>query len=147
MVLLRCLLFIILGAVKELVENSLDAHSTVIEIRFKDYGLESLQVIDNGVGIPSHSFESIAMKHHTSKLSSFNDLGQVKTFGFRGEALSSLCALTDFVECITATEDTAPKGNKIQFDNQGKLKEVQNTIARQVSSTFILYLFIYLFNC
>ncbi|KAJ6674924.1 MISMATCH REPAIR ENDONUCLEASE PMS2-RELATED [Salix viminalis] len=79
------------SAVKELVENSLDAGATVIEIILKDYGLESFQVIDNGCGISPNNFKVLALKHHTSKLGDFHDLQSLTTFGFRGEALSSLC--------------------------------------------------------
>jgi DNA mismatch repair protein PMS2 len=62
-----------------------------------------------------------ALKHHTSKLRTFEDLESVTTFGFRGEALSSLCALADF-HIVTATASEAPKGNKLEFEMSGKLK-------------------------
>ena len=80
-------------AVKELVENSLDAGATNIEVRIKNWGADSLEVIDNGVGVLPQNFAGLALKHHTSKLTTFDDLPGVETFGFRGEALSSLCAL------------------------------------------------------
>ena len=80
-------------AVKELVENSLDAGSTNVEVKLKDYGSESIEVIDNGSGIHPKDYEAIALKHYTSKLKEFSDLTLVETFGFRGEALSSLSAL------------------------------------------------------
>ena len=80
-------------AMKELVENSMDAAATNIDIRLKDYGAELLEVIDNGSGVEPHNFEALTLKHHTSKLRDFSDLASVETFGFRGEALSSLCAL------------------------------------------------------
>ncbi|CAN4091435.1 unnamed protein product [Withania somnifera] len=83
------------SAVKELIENSLDAGATSIRVSLKDYGAESFQVIDNGCGISPHNFKVLALKHHTSKLSDFPDLQSLATFGFRGEALSSLCALGD----------------------------------------------------
>ena len=84
------------SVVKELVENSLDAGATSIEIRFKNHGLDSIEVQDNGNGIGPEDYETIALKHYTSKLSTYEDLTQLDTFGFRGEALSSLCALSDF---------------------------------------------------
>ncbi|KAK2173846.1 hypothetical protein NP493_847g00042 [Ridgeia piscesae] len=80
-------------AVKELVENSLDAGATNIEIRLKEYGRELVEVIDNGSGVEESNIEGLTLKHHTSKLRDFTDLSGVETFGFRGEALSSLCAL------------------------------------------------------
>lgn len=80
-------------AMKELVENSLDAGATNIEIKLKNHGADFLEVNDNGFGVEPHNFEALTLKHHTSKLRDFSDLTSVETFGFRGEALSSLCAL------------------------------------------------------
>ncbi|KAH9886499.1 hypothetical protein C8Q73DRAFT_748955 [Cubamyces lactineus] len=122
-------------AVKELVENSLDAGATTIEVRFKNYGLESFEVIDNGSGIAPADYDSIALKHHTSKLSSFTDLEAVTTFGFRGEALSSLCALAESVSVTTATAAEAPVGTVIEFERTGKTKERKGKAARQRGTT------------
>ncbi|OJT04390.1 Mismatch repair endonuclease PMS2 [Trametes pubescens] len=122
-------------AVKELVENSLDAGATNIEVRFKDYGLESFEVIDNGSGISPADYDSIALKHHTSKLSSFTDLEAVTTFGFRGEALSSLCALAESVSVTTATSAEAPIGTVIEFERTGKVKSRKGKAARQRGTT------------
>lgn len=80
-------------AMKELVENSLDAGATNIDIKLKNHGADVLEVNDNGAGVEPHNFEALTLKHHTSKLKDFSDLASVETFGFRGEALSSLCAL------------------------------------------------------
>lgn len=80
-------------AMKELVENSLDAGATNIDIKLKNHGADVLEVNDNGLGVEPHNFEALTLKHHTSKLRDFSDLSSVETFGFRGEALSSLCAL------------------------------------------------------
>lgn len=59
----------------------------------KDYGSLLLEVADNGCGVHPNDYEALALKHYTSKLKEFSDLMTVATFGFRGEALSSLCAL------------------------------------------------------
>ena len=59
----------------------------------KEYGSESIEVVDNGHGVEECNFAGLTLKHHTSKLRDFSDLTSVDTFGFRGEALSSLCAL------------------------------------------------------
>lgn len=61
------------------------------------------------------------MKHYTSKLRNYDDLSNLETFGFRGEALSSLCALSDF-RIITAQAHEAPKATKLEFEHSGKLK-------------------------
>ncbi|KAF2837187.1 DNA mismatch repair protein MutL [Patellaria atrata CBS 101060] len=110
------------SVVKELVENSLDARATSIDVRFKNYGLDSIEVQDNGAGIASEDFETIALKHYTSKLSNYADLSTLQTFGFRGEALSSLCALSKF-HIITARASDGPKGTRLEFEPSGKLKE------------------------
>ncbi|EGG04475.1 uncharacterized protein MELLADRAFT_37375, partial [Melampsora larici-populina 98AG31] len=107
-------------AVKELLENSLDAGANAVEIRFKEYGLDGLEVIDNGTGIPEQDLATVGLNHHTSKLTTFEDLGQLKTFGFRGEALSSLCGLSK-VKLQTSTSETEPRGWAVDFDKLGNV--------------------------
>lgn len=121
------------SVVKELVENSLDAGATSIEVRFRNNGLDAIEVQDNGTGIAPEDFESIALKHHTSKLSTYDDLGNLQTFGFRGEALSSLCALSDF-HVVTARGVDGPKGTKLEFDVSGKLAG-KSVVASQKGTT------------
>ncbi|KIW96256.1 uncharacterized protein Z519_03324 [Cladophialophora bantiana CBS 173.52] len=115
---------------KELVENSLDAGATAVDIRFKNHGLDSIEVQDNGSGIAPANYDNIALKHYTSKLTSFDDLSSLQTFGFRGEALSSLCALSKF-SIVTAQADEAPKGKRLDFDSLGKLKSVTVVAAQK----------------
>lgn len=117
---------------KELVENSLDAQATSIEVRFKNNGLDTIEVQDNGVGISSENYETIALKHYTSKLSNYDDLSSLRTFGFQAK-LSSLCALSKF-HVITARADEAPKGTRLDFEASGKLKGIQ-VIASQRGTT------------
>jgi DNA mismatch repair protein PMS2 len=62
-----------------------------------------------------------ALKHYTSKLSTYSDLTSLTTFGFRGEALSSLCALSNF-HVVTARASDGPKGTRLDFEISGKLK-------------------------
>ncbi|KAG2144411.1 uncharacterized protein EDB93DRAFT_538927 [Suillus bovinus] len=125
-------------AVKELVENSLDARATNIEVRFLNYGLKSIEVIDNGCGIAKKDYESVALKHHTSKLAAFEDLSTVLTFGFRGEALSSLCALSDSVTLTTATASEAPMGTILEMDRNGRLRNSSSKVARQRGTTVVV---------
>jgi len=106
---------------KELVENSLDAGATSIEVRFKNYGLDSIEVQDNGNGISPDDYETVALKHYTSKLTTYDDLSSLGTFGFRGEALSSLCALSKF-HITTARASDGAKGTRLDFEISGKLK-------------------------
>ncbi|EGY18881.1 DNA mismatch repair protein PMS1 [Verticillium dahliae VdLs.17] len=109
------------SVVKELVENSLDANATAIDVRFKNQGLESIEVHDNGSGISPDNYEGLALKHHTSKLATFSDLNTLSTFGFRGEALSSLCALSQF-SVVTCLASDAPRATKLEFEPSGRLK-------------------------
>ena len=119
-------------AVKELIENSLDAGATAIDIRLKEYGSEVIEVSDNGGGVSPGDRKLLMKKYHTSKLSTFDDLEQLMTFGFRGEALSSLCAVAR-VSAVTKV-DGEECGVKLEFDSHGEL--VQETmIARAVGTT------------
>lgn len=121
------------SVVKELVENSLDAGASSIEVRFKGYGLDAIEVQDNGNGVAPEDYETIALKHYTSKLSSYDDLTALQTFGFRGEALSSLCALSNFY-ITTARAQEAPRGTKLEFEHSGKLRS-RSVIASQRGTT------------
>ncbi|KAK5175507.1 ATP-binding mismatch repair protein [Saxophila tyrrhenica] len=123
----------LISVVKELVENSLDAGATSVEIRFKNQGLDSIEVQDNGKGIPPDDFETVALKHYTSKLSTYEDLTSLDTFGFRGEALSSLCALSKF-HITTARAEDGAVGKKLEFETSGKLKG-NSVVAAQKGTT------------
>ncbi|PWN40988.1 DNA mismatch repair protein MutL [Ceraceosorus guamensis] len=125
------------GALKELIENALDAGATNIEVRFKDYGGDSIEVIDNGSGIDPTNYEGVGLKHYTSKLDSFDDLTSVSTFGFRGEAISSLCALAK-VQFLTATKETAPVGTVLELGADGSLRDKRGKSARQRGTTVIV---------
>lgn len=74
-------------AVKELLENSIDAKATQVEIKLKNYGLDGFEVIDNGTGILEEDYENVTAKHATSKLRCYSDLEMLTSFGYRGEAL------------------------------------------------------------
>jgi DNA mismatch repair protein PMS2 len=122
------------SAVKELIENALDASATTIEVRFKEYGADLIEVIDNGSGIESSNYDSLALKHHTSKLQDFADLIRVTTFGFRGEALSSLCELAK-VQFITATQSEDPVGTILDMNRDGTIQSRDRKVARKRGTT------------
>ena len=128
------------SVVKELVENSLDAGATSVEVRFRNNGLDSIEVQDNGSGISPSNYESLALKHHTSKLAKYDDLSSLQTFGFRGEALSSLCALSTFY-VITALAGEAPKGKKLDFDSSGRLQGTSVVAAQKGTTAMVERLF------
>ncbi|CAD7965857.1 unnamed protein product, partial [Amoebophrya sp. A25] len=88
--------------VKELVENSLDAGATSISITFTEGGVEALEVMDDGCGIATEDLKGLCRRHHTSKLRQFEEIHKsLDTFGFRGEALAAVCALSDKFEVTT----------------------------------------------
>lgn len=120
----------------------------LIDVRIKDNGLDSIEVVDNGSGIAEADWESIggliitaiytfahwtvALRHHTSKLPSLEDLHKVTTFGFRGEALSALAALCDSITVVTATKVTAPMGAVIKLGTGGRTVDTSGRVARPV---------------
>ena len=108
-------------AVKELVENSIDAGATSVEVRLRDHGTASIEVTDNGSGVSPENFEALVAKYHTSKLASFEALASVASFGFRGEALSSLCELAGSFTVVTRTRD-APTATRLTYDRAGTLQ-------------------------
>jgi DNA mismatch repair protein PMS2 len=110
------------------------------EVRFKNYGLDAVEVQDNGAGIAPEDYETIALKHYTSKLSTYDDLNSLKTFGFRGEALSSLCALSKF-HIVTARAEDGPKGTRLDFEQSGKLSGTSMVAAKQGTTVVIETLF------
>ncbi|KAJ2150227.1 ATP-binding mismatch repair protein [Coemansia sp. RSA 1935] len=120
-------------SVKELLENSLDAQATHVEVKLKDSGLTSITITDNGHGIDTSSFSTLCRKHWTSKISRFEDLEHVSTFGFRGEALSSLCSVAQ-VTITTATRDSAPMGTELEYNMSGELTK-QTQVARERGTT------------
>ncbi|KAI0815492.1 hypothetical protein GGR55DRAFT_348563 [Xylaria sp. FL0064] len=128
------------SVVKELVENSIDAGATNIEVRFKNQGLDAIEVQDNGSGISKENYDTLALKHYTSKLSTYSDLECLETFGFRGEALSSLCALSRF-SVTTCLASDAPKGSKLEFETSGKLRSTSVVAAQKGTTVLVENLF------
>ncbi len=91
------------SAVKELIENSLDAGATRISVEVRDGGVELIRVSDNGVGIRSNEVELAFQRFATSKIASADDLDEIATLGFRGEALPSIAAVSR-VSLVTSAE-------------------------------------------
>lgn len=106
------------------------------EVRFKNQGLDSIEVQDNGSGISPSNYESIALKHYTSKLFTYADLDTLETFGFRGEALSSLCALSHF-SIVTCLASDVPKGSKLDFESSGKLRGASIIAAKEGTTVYV----------
>lgn len=92
------------SAVKELIENSIDAGATQIEISIEAAGKRLIEVSDNGYGIPDVDIPFITSRYSTSKLIELKDLDRIKTLGFRGEAIASIAAVSRF-ELVTRAQE------------------------------------------
>ena len=123
------------SAVKELVENALDAGATNVEVRVREHGVECVEVVDNGAGVSEENFAALTTKYATSKIAAFDDLASLRSFGFRGEALSSLCAMSTLVVTTKTKDDDA--GSRIEYDRSGMIVRVE-TVARATGTTVTL---------
>ena len=92
------------SVVKELVENSLDAHATRILVEIKGYGTELIRITDNGEGMDEEDARNCVLRHATSKIRNTDDLFAITTLGFRGEALSSIAAVSRLTICTKQKE-------------------------------------------
>ncbi|MEI6285852.1 MAG: DNA mismatch repair endonuclease MutL [Bacillota bacterium] len=114
------------SVVKELVENAIDAGSSVVEIETENGGMSLIRVSDNGLGMSPLDAELSIRRHATSKISSIEDLFSVTSMGFRGEALPSIASVAKFtLESRTEAADFATTvsltgGMNLQLDNSGR---------------------------
>ena len=122
------------SALKELLENALDARSTQITILVKDGGKKLLQITDNGCGIREEDAEIVCERHTTSKLEKFEDLECMETFGFRGEALASMTYVADVA--ITTMREGQKCAWKASYA-EGKMKEGSKELCAGVTGTTI----------
>ncbi len=126
------------NVVKELLENSLDAGATRIVCEIKNGGIDLIRVTDNGKGIASDDCTNAFLRHATSKIHEIEDLKDLNTLGFRGEALSSIAAVSK-TELITKTRDSL-LGKKINI-NGGVLMEDSDVGAPNGTTIIIRQLF------
>lgn len=113
------------SVVKELVENSIDAKSTEIKIDLIEAGTKQIKVIDNGIGMDNIDAVMAFNRHATSKIKTEDDLYNINTLGFRGEALASIASVSE-VTLKTCKDEI---GTKVEI-NGGKLISVENSDAR-----------------
>uniref|UniRef100_A0A0K0E0I8 DNA_mis_repair domain-containing protein n=1 Tax=Strongyloides stercoralis TaxID=6248 RepID=A0A0K0E0I8_STRER len=124
------------GVIKELIDNSLDAGGTRISIKLFNDGINKIQVEDNGSGIKCEDFEMICELHATSKIKNYEDFTSLSTYGFRGEALNSLCCSSK-VTIMTKVKDGP--GYQLEFDSNGKyLPERTREVSSKVGTTVVV---------
>lgn len=122
------------SALKELLENSIDAGATAMTITLENAGIKQLFVSDNGMGIPETELELALTRHATSKIATLDDLSHIQTLGFRGEALASLAAVSRLT--LTSRPPDAERAWSIQAnDGQiGQKKPAPHPIGTTVDS-------------
>ena len=118
--------------VKELVENSLDAGSTLIEVVIERGGFDSIVVTDNGTGINSDDIPLSVDRHATSKLTNFNDLNEIYTMGFRGEALASIGMVSELT-VASKTRDGEGTSITVNFGRKGNLESYGMSYGTMIS--------------
>ncbi|MCM3126657.1 DNA mismatch repair endonuclease MutL [Paenibacillus provencensis] len=116
------------SVVKELVENSIDAGSTRIDVSIHEGGLHSIRITDNGGGIDAEDMETAFYRHATSKIANGRDLFEITSLGFRGEALPSIAAVSK-VRLISATESDG-RGREIVIEGGKLIKHDDITASR-----------------
>ncbi|WP_407406674.1 DNA mismatch repair endonuclease MutL [Peribacillus sp.] len=125
------------SVVKELVENAIDANSTIIEIELVEAGLGSIRIIDNGDGMTADDVEAAFKRHATSKIKDENDLFRIRTLGFRGEAMPSIASVSHF-EMKSSTGEGP--GTRILLEG-GIIRELEASSSRKGTDITVSELF------
>lgn len=120
--------------VKELCENALDAGASAITVEIRDGGISMIRVTDNGEGIDPSQIRNAFQRHATSKITQVDDLIQIHSFGFRGEALSSISAVSR-VELITKVRENL---TGIRYKVDGGTEKLFEEVGAPAGSTFIV---------
>lgn len=125
------------SVVKELVENAIDAGSTIIEVFLEEAGLTSIQVVDNGKGMDEEDALKSFSRHATSKIEKEQDLFRIRTLGFRGEALASIASVS---KVTLKTSDGTNNGIELYLEG-GHIKEQKPTASRKGTDMTVAQLF------
>lgn len=125
--------------VKELVENAIDAKATAVTVEIKEGGISFIRITDNGCGIPKEEVPLAFLRHSTSKIRCVEDLSGISSLGFRGEALSSIAAISQ-VELITKTRE-CELGTKYVIEG-GREKSLDD-IGAPDGTTFLIHQIFY----
>lgn len=126
------------AAIKELVENSIDAGATAISVEIRDGGITYIRITDNGKGIQTEDIRLAFARHATSKIFKADDLNGIRTLGFRGEALASIAAVSK-VKCVTRARGSE-RGISI-VNEGGTISDIQDTACPEGTTFTIRDLF------
>ncbi len=119
---------------KELVENAIDSGATAVTVEIREGGIGFIRVTDNGCGIPAEEIRKAFLRHATSKLRTIADLYSIHSLGFRGEALSSIAAVSR-VEMITRTRDAV---TGVRYEIEGAKEKTLEEIGAPYGTTIIM---------
>lgn len=120
--------------VKEVLENAIDAKATAVTVEIKDGGISFIRITDNGQGIEKDDIKNAFLRHATSKIKNVEDLLSASSLGFRGEALSSIAAVTQ-LECITKTPSDL---TGIRYVIEGGEEKCLEEVGAPTGTTFII---------
>lgn len=119
---------------KELIENAIDSGANAVTVEIKNGGIDFIRITDNGCGIPSDQVRAAFLRHATSKLRDISDLNTISSLGFRGEALSSISAVSK-VELITRDSDSV---TGVRYIIEGGVEKSFEEIGAPYGTTFIM---------
>ncbi len=112
------------SVVKELVENAIDAGASAVTVEVKNGGIDLIRVTDNGCGIENSEIRKAFLRHATSKIETAEDLSSIMSLGFRGEALSSIAAVTELEMITKRHEDLTGTSYEIAGGEERKIEEI-----------------------
>lgn len=112
------------SVVKELTENAIDAGASAISVEIKKGGISEIRITDNGCGIPVKQIHTAFLRHATSKLREAKELDSIHSLGFRGEALSSIAAVSMVTMITKASEEDFGSQFMIEGGEEGELQEI-----------------------
>lgn len=116
------------SVVKELVENSLDAGSSFIQINIEEGGIKRIEVRDEGQGMPSEDLELSVLRHATSKINTIDDIFTLQSFGFRGEALAAIAAVSKCVITSRTPDVSSAQMLRVVFGQKFPLEETAGPV-------------------
>lgn len=122
------------SVVKELVENAIDAGADSVTVEIKDGGIGLIRITDNGSGIPADQLRTAFLRHATSKIRKAEDLSGILSLGFRGEALSSICAVSQ----TEVTTKTAEALTGVHMAMEGPKETVFEEVGAPTGTTFLI---------